>query len=184
MISLRFTPLCACSGHYPVLSGFRQSQHAVPRRALTCLSPLLPSPDSGSLSPHWRSLSILCSLSLAFCVCSPEVTVTSLHPTRVCRLAVFSIKPTLPPPCLKAFGFLVCFIVGLSFALGSVPVAIAGVGGSVSTSASLHMIDFMRQLCKCDGDIIANLQQNPQAVFDQFGATEQIQIMQSQDPVL
>ena len=117
-------------------------------------------------------------------MCSPELTVTSLRPPRLCHLAVFSIKPTLPPPCLKAFGFLVCFIVGLSFALGSVPVAIAGVGGSVSTSASLHMIDFMRQLCKCDGDIIANLQQNPQAVFDQFGATEQIQIMQSQDPVL
>ena len=28
------------------------------------------------------------------CVC-PEVTVTSLHPPRICRLAVFSIKPTL-----------------------------------------------------------------------------------------
>ena len=26
---------------------------------------------------------------------SPEVTVTSLHPSRLCRLAVFSIKPTL-----------------------------------------------------------------------------------------
>ena len=25
----------------------------------------------------------------------PEVTVTSLHPSRLCRLAVFSIKPTL-----------------------------------------------------------------------------------------
>ena len=28
-----------CSGHNPVLSGFRQSQPAVPRRAPTCLSP-------------------------------------------------------------------------------------------------------------------------------------------------
>ena len=28
-------------------------------------------------------------------MCSPEVTVTSLHPPRLCRLAVFSIKPTL-----------------------------------------------------------------------------------------
>ena len=27
-----------CSGHYPVLSGFRHSQPAVPRRAPTCLS--------------------------------------------------------------------------------------------------------------------------------------------------
>ena len=33
----------------------------------------------------------------SFCVCSPEVTVTSLHPPRLCRLAVFSIKPTLLP---------------------------------------------------------------------------------------
>ena len=31
----------------------------------------------------------------AFCMCSLEVTVTSLHPPRLCRLAVFSIKPTL-----------------------------------------------------------------------------------------
>ena len=31
----------------------------------------------------------------SFCVCNPEVTVTSLHPPRLCRLAVFSIKPTL-----------------------------------------------------------------------------------------
>jgi len=29
------------------------------------------------------------------CVCGLEVTVTSLHPPRLCRLAVFSIKPTL-----------------------------------------------------------------------------------------
>ena len=28
-------------------------------------------------------------------MCSPEVTVTSLRPPRLCRLAVFSIKPTL-----------------------------------------------------------------------------------------
>ena len=28
-------------------------------------------------------------------MCSPEVTATSLHPPRLCRLAVFSMKPTL-----------------------------------------------------------------------------------------
>ena len=156
-----------------------------PEPGAQVFEPLHPPPDLRAPTGRQSTFSfVFLCLSLSFCLCSLEVTVTSLHPPRVCRLAVFSIKPTLPPPCLKAFGFLVCFIVGLSFALGSVPVAIAGVGGSVSTSASLHMIDFMRQLCKCDGDIIANLQQNPQAVFDQFGATEQIQIMQSQDPVL
>ena len=32
-------------------------------------------------------------LSLSFCL-SLEVTVTSLHPPRLCRIAVFSIKPT------------------------------------------------------------------------------------------
>ena len=57
--------------------------------------PLHLTPDSGSLSPHRMSLSILSCLSLSFCVC-PEVTVTSLHPPRLCRLAVFStINPTL-----------------------------------------------------------------------------------------
>ena len=30
-----------------------------------------------------------------YCACSPDVTVTSLHPSRLCRLAVLSIKPTL-----------------------------------------------------------------------------------------
>ena len=39
--------------------------------------------------------SILCRLSSSFYVCCSEVTVTSLHPPRLCRLAVFSIKPTL-----------------------------------------------------------------------------------------
>ena len=40
------------------------------------------------------SLSILyCPLCLSVCV--PEATITSLHPPRLCRLAVFSIKPTL-----------------------------------------------------------------------------------------
>ena len=31
---------------------------------------------------------------LSFCLCSLEVTVNSLHPPRLCRIAVFSIKPT------------------------------------------------------------------------------------------
>ena len=34
------------------------------------------------------SLSILCCLSLSFCAYRPEVTVTSLHPPRLCRIAV------------------------------------------------------------------------------------------------
>ena len=51
------------------------------------------------MSPHRMSLSILYSSLLlsvfVFLYVSPEVTVTSLHPPRLCRLAVFSIKPTL-----------------------------------------------------------------------------------------
>ena len=37
---------------------------------------------------------IFSSLALYYCACSLEVTVTSLHPPRLCRIAVFSIKPT------------------------------------------------------------------------------------------
>ena len=44
------------------------------------------------------SLVLLCLSTLSFCMCSPEVTVTSLHPPRLCRLAVFSIKPTFLAP--------------------------------------------------------------------------------------
>ena len=58
--------------------------------------PLHLTPDSGSLSPPRISLSFLSCLFLSFCVCRPEVTVTSLHPPRLCRLAVFSIKPAKP----------------------------------------------------------------------------------------
>ena len=43
-------------------------------------------------------------------MCSPEVTVTSLHPPRLCRLAVFSIKPTILscalPGCRSLFSIL------------------------------------------------------------------------------
>ena len=53
-------------------------------------------PDSGSSSPHRASIYILFCLSLSFCLCSLEVTVTSLHPPRPCRIAVFSIKPASP----------------------------------------------------------------------------------------
>ena len=45
-------------------------------------------PTSPSLGPHRMSLSILCCLPLSFCACRPEVTVTSLHPPRLCRSAV------------------------------------------------------------------------------------------------
>ena len=37
--------------------------------------------------------SILCCLSLSFRACRPEVTVTSLHPPRLCRIAVLLVKP-------------------------------------------------------------------------------------------
>ena len=40
--------------------------------------------------------SILCCLSLSFRACLPEVTVTSLytlHPPRLCRIAVLLVKP-------------------------------------------------------------------------------------------
>ena len=37
---------------------------------------------------------IFSSLALYYCACSLEVTVTSLYPPRLCRIAVFSIKPT------------------------------------------------------------------------------------------
>ena len=38
----------------------------------------------GSSSPHRTSIYILFCLSLSFCLCSLEVTVTSLHPPRPC----------------------------------------------------------------------------------------------------
>ena len=53
-------------------------------------------------SPHRTSIYILFCLSLSFCLCSFEVTVTSLHPPRLCRLAVFSIKPTFLFPLLPS----------------------------------------------------------------------------------
>ena len=44
----------------------------------------------------YLSISLSRSITLSLCLCvSPEVTVTSLHPPRLCRLAVFSIQPTL-----------------------------------------------------------------------------------------
>ena len=39
-------------------------------------------------------MTIFSSVFLYYCVCSLEVTVTSLQPTRLCRIAVFSVKPT------------------------------------------------------------------------------------------
>ena len=52
---------------------------------------------SFSSSPHRTPIYILFSLALSFSVFLSvclEVTVTSLHPPRLCRIAVFSIKPT------------------------------------------------------------------------------------------
>ena len=43
-------------------------------------------------SCHSSPSSVVC---LCPSVCSPEVTVSSLHPPRLCRLVVFSIKPSL-----------------------------------------------------------------------------------------
>ena len=38
-----------------------------------------------------------CSSALCYCACCPKVTVTSTHPPRLCRLAVFFLKPDLLP---------------------------------------------------------------------------------------
>ena len=46
----------------------------------------------------------LCLSALSFCMCSPEVTVTSLRPPRLCRLAVFSIKPNFSSGLALDFG--------------------------------------------------------------------------------
>ena len=44
--------------------------------------------------PSTFSFVFLCLSALSFCLYSLEVTVTSLHPPLLCRIAVFSIKPT------------------------------------------------------------------------------------------
>ena len=49
-------------------------------------------PNKHCRSCHSSPSSVVC---LCPSVCSPEVTVSSLHPPRLCRLVVFSIKPTL-----------------------------------------------------------------------------------------
>jgi hypothetical protein len=54
------------------------------------LTPALRAPTG---RPSTFSSVFLC-LSLSFCLWSLEVTVTSLHPPRLRRIAVFSIKPT------------------------------------------------------------------------------------------
>ena len=54
-------------------------------------------PMQARLKPNCRSCHSSPSSVVCLCpsVCSPEVTVSSLHPPRLCRLVVFSIKPTL-----------------------------------------------------------------------------------------
>ena len=41
-------------------------------------------------------------------VCVLEVTVTSLHPPRLCRIAVFSVKPTFPSRDTRGRGLRMC----------------------------------------------------------------------------
>ena len=71
-------------------------QGLVPRRLFplastaSAIPPLSMRPSPGPIS----SMTIFCSVSLSYCVCCFEVTVTSLHPPRLCRIAVFSVKPT------------------------------------------------------------------------------------------
>ena len=77
-----------------------------PRRVCSlpgCRGGPIPTPPSRTLrTPSTNAANgsaglkfLTCSLALYYCACSPEVTVTSLHPPRQCRLAVFSIKPNL-----------------------------------------------------------------------------------------
>ena len=54
------------------------------------IPPLSRRPSPGPIS----STTIFSFVSLYSCVCRFEVTVTSLHPPRLCRTAVFSVKPT------------------------------------------------------------------------------------------
>ena len=49
------------------------------------------------------SLSILCCLPLSFCACRPEVTVTSLHPPRLRRIAVLLVKPIVSLETSRSF---------------------------------------------------------------------------------
>ena len=53
------------------------------------------------------SLSILCRLSLSFCICCPEVTVTLLHPSApsMSRLAVWRMRASLGLACAQATTF-------------------------------------------------------------------------------
>ena len=57
-------------------------------------------------------------MTLYLCLCTLGVTVTPLHPLRLCRIAVFSLKPTflsltqcLNPELLWAYTFMadMCF---------------------------------------------------------------------------
>ena len=65
-----------------------------PEPGAQVLKPLHLTPALGAPTgrPSTFSSVLLC-LSLSFCLCCLEVTVTSLPPPRLCRIAVFSIKP-------------------------------------------------------------------------------------------
>ena len=59
------------------------------------LEPLHLTPYLGATTGRLSTFSsVFLCLFLSFCLYSLEVTVTSLHPPRLCRVAVFSIKPT------------------------------------------------------------------------------------------
>ena len=59
----------------------------------SCASRTLPTATASVIS-GLRPWSVLFVYVSIFCLCSFEVTVTSLHPPRLCRIAVFSVKPT------------------------------------------------------------------------------------------
>ena len=59
-------------------------------RSVCCAASIL---GGDYFASAWQEKKTCCSSS-HLCLCSIAVTVTALHPTRLCRIAVFSVKPT------------------------------------------------------------------------------------------
>ena len=78
---------------HPPAIRFIRGNFVTNRRAAKRPRRLKPNP----IYKHCRSCHSSPSSVVCLCpsVCSPEVTVSSLHPSRLCRLVVFSIKPSL-----------------------------------------------------------------------------------------
>ena len=79
-------------------TGTSSTRRNIKHAELVINTPYRPSSDSTYSNKHHHHprchpFVFLC-LSLSSCLYSLEVTVTSLHPPRLCRIAVFSIKPT------------------------------------------------------------------------------------------